>query len=199
MKKAIIAVILMTLLGIGAFADHVRMGLIGAVEFDAKPDYDTIVEEFHNGDNVLNGLYWEVVPDHMGYGMTCNWQFDREVSVIPEVDYQWYLDWIATFDFRFHPLRWSFIDPFLEFGLGSAGKVDITDYEEYGLDEDTVEDPLNLSLFAQVGWGLGFRLGALNLGARMAYRFWNEPPPGTQFEPYPLEDFNVGLFGGVRF
>jgi hypothetical protein len=62
-----------------------------------------------------------------------------------------------------------------------------------------VKDSLYLSLFAQVGWGLGLRLGALNVGARMAYRFWNEPLPGTRFEPYPLDDFNVGVFGGLRF
>ncbi|UCF99568.1 MAG: hypothetical protein JSV89_08505 [Spirochaetaceae bacterium] len=199
MKRTILAVILVTVLGFGAFADNVRLGLIGAVEFDSKPDYDTVVSEFHTGDNVLKGFYWEVIPDHIGYGMTCNFLFDRQESIVPEVDYQWYMDWIATWDFRYHPLRWSFVDPFVEFGMGCAGQVDITDYEEYGLEEDTAGDPLFLSLFAQVGWGLGFRLGAFDLGARMAYRFWNEPPPATQFEPYPLEEFNIGVFGGFHF
>ncbi len=199
MKKTIFVIILLSLLGFGAFAEHVRFGLIGGVEFAENPDYDDVIEQFRHGDNVLRGFYWEVIPDHLGYGMTCNLQFDRQVSPIPEVDYQWIMDWIATWDFRYHPLRWSFVDPFVEFGLGSAGKVDITDYEEYGLEEDLAEDPLHLSLFAQVGWGLGFRLGALNMGARMAYRFWNAPPPGTQFTPYPLDEFNVGLFGGLRF
>ena len=77
MKKAIIAVTLVLLIGAGAFADHVRVGLIGAVEFDKKPDYETIVDGFDNGDNVLKGFYWEVIPDHVGYGMTCNLLFDR--------------------------------------------------------------------------------------------------------------------------
>jgi hypothetical protein len=187
MKRIIVTVTLLTFLASGLFADSVRLGFIGGVDFASKPDYDTIVEEFHTGDNVLKGFYWEVIPHHVGYGMTCNFLFDRQESLIPEVDYQWYMDWIATWDFRYHPLRWSFVDPFVEFGMGCAGQVDITDYEEYGLSEDTGGDPLFLSLFAQVGWGLGFRLGAVNLGARMAYRFWNEAPPG------------VGLFGGFRF
>jgi hypothetical protein len=199
MKKTILAVVLFCFLGFGVFADNVRVGLIGGVDFAEKPDCETVVEEFHSGDNVLKGFYWEVIPDHIGYGMTCNFLFDKQESLIPEVDYQWTMDWIATWDFRYHPLRWSFIDPFVEIGLGCAGKVDITDYEEYGLDEELAEDPLFLSLFAQVGWGLGFRLGALNVGTRVAYRFWNEPPPGTQFEPYPLDEFNVGVFGGLRF
>jgi hypothetical protein len=199
MKKTFFLVFLFTLVGFGVFADHVRIGFISVLEFDEKPSYEMVVEEYHAGDNVFPGFYWEVIPDHIGYGMTGNVRFDRQESLVPEVDYQWYMDWIATWDFRYHPLRWSFIDPFVEIGLGSAGKVDITDYEDYGLDEDTAEGPLSLSLFAQVGWGLGFRLGALNLGARMAYRFWNEPPPGTQFEPYPLDEFNFGVFGGFRF
>jgi len=199
MKKMILAAILFSFLGFGVFADNVRFGLIGGVDFSENPDYDTVVEEFHSGDNVLSGFYWEVIPDHIGYGMTCNFLFDRQGSPIPEVDYQWTMDWIATWDFRYHPLRWSFIDPFVEIGLGCAGKVDITDYEEYGLDRDLAGDPLFLSLFAQVGWGLGFRLGALNLGTRVAYRFWNGPIPGTQFEPYPLDEFNVGVFAGLRF
>jgi len=199
MKKTILAFILFSLLGYGVFADNVRFGLIGGIDFSEKPDYDAVVEELHSGENVQRGFYWEVIPDHIGYGMTCNFLFDRQESLIPGVDYQWTMDWIATWDFRYHPLRWSFIDPFVEFGLGSAGRVDITDYEEYGLAEDLAGDPLYLSLFAQVGWGLGFRLGALNVGTRVAYRFWNEPPPGTQFEPYPLDAFNVGVFGGLRF
>jgi hypothetical protein len=199
MKKMILAAALISVLVFGAFADNVRFGLIGGVEFAEKPDYDAVVEQFHTGENVLRGFYWEVIPDHIGYGMTCNFDFDRQPSLLPEVDYQWTMDWVATFDFRYHVLRWSFLDPFVEFGLGSAGKVDITDYEEHGLDEELAGDPLYLSLFAQVGWGLGFRLGALNLGTRMAYRFWNEPPPGTQFEPFPLDAFNVGVFAGLSF
>jgi hypothetical protein len=197
MKKTILAALLLAILAIGVSAYNVRFGLIGGVEFAEKPDYDAVVEQFHSGKNVLQGFYFEVIPDHIGYGMTCNFDFDRQPSPLPEVDYRWTMDWAATLDFRYHPLRWSFLDPFVELGLGSAGKVDITDYEEYGLEEDLAEDSLYLSLFAQVGWGLGFRLGAVNLGTRMVYRFWNEPPPGTQFEPYPLGAFNVGVFGGL--
>ena len=199
MKKTILMVILFSLIGFAASADRLRVGLIGTVELDEKPDCETVVERFHAGENVLNGLYWEVISDHVGSGMTCSLDFDRHLSPIPEVDHQWTMDWVATWDFRYHPLRWCFIDPFVELGLGCAGKVDITDYQEYGLEEDDVRDPLHLSLFAQAGWGLGFRLGALNFGGRMAYRFWNAPPPGTRFDPYPLEAFNVGVFGGLRF
>jgi hypothetical protein len=92
MKKTTLAVILFGVLGFGVFADNVRFGLIGGVDFAAKPDYDTVVDEFHSGDNVLKGFYWEVIPDHIGYGMTCNFRFDRQESLLPEAEYQWTMD-----------------------------------------------------------------------------------------------------------
>lgn len=147
MKKTILVVFLFTLVGFSVFANHVRVGFISVLEFDEKPVYETVVEEYHAGDNVFPGFYWEVIPHHIGYGMTGNVRFDRQESLLPEEDYQWYMDWIATWDFRYHPLRWSFIDPFIEIGFGSAGRIDITDYEDCGLDEDTAENPLHLSLF----------------------------------------------------
>lgn len=147
MKKTILVVFLFTLVGFSVFANHVRVGFISVLEFDEKPVYETVVEEYHAGDNVFPGFYWEVIPHHIGYGMTGNVRFDRQESLVPEEDYRWYMDWIATWDFRYHPLRWSFIDPFVEIGFGSADRGDITDYEDCGLDEDTAENPLYLSLF----------------------------------------------------
>ena len=41
MKKTILAVILFSLLGFGVYADNVRFGLIGGVEFGEKPDCDS--------------------------------------------------------------------------------------------------------------------------------------------------------------
>ncbi len=198
MNKKLFAIIVLILLATFTFADHTRLGFIAGLEFEHGPSCDQIVDRYQARSNVLPGFYIEVIPDHIGYGITAQALFDRQDSLLPEVDYQWTMDWIGSLDFRFHPFRWAFFDPFLEFGLGSAGKVDITDYEEYGLEEATAENPLNLSIFTQVGWGLGFRLGSLNFGARMVYRIWAEPPPGTHFEPYPLEDFHFDLFGGFR-
>ena len=119
MKKTILVVFLFTLVGFSVFANHVRVGFISVLEFDEKPVYETVVEEYHAGDNVFPGFYWEVIPHHIGYGMTGNVRFDRQESPVPEVDYQWYMDWIATWDFRYHPLRWSFIDPFASGRMGS--------------------------------------------------------------------------------
>ncbi len=197
MKETVFLVVLLTLPALGLPADHARVGFIAGLELEERSGCEAIAAKYHDCDGVIPGLYWEVIPDHLGYGMTCHFWFERQESLLPEIDYQWYLDWIATWDLRIHPFRWSFLDPFLELGLECAGKADITDYEEYGMDRDCYA--LFLSLFTQVGWGLGFRLGSLDLGARTVYRFWNEPPPNTGFEPYPLKDYHFDLYGGLRF
>jgi len=110
------------------------------------------------------------------------------------MEYLWFVDWVGSFDLRYHFFEDFFLDPFLEAGLGSAGRVDISSYEENGL--PGVEDPLELSVFGQAGGGLAFRLSGLHVGARLLYRFFNSVPPATDFQAYPLKGFRFDLFGG---
>ena len=56
-----------------------------------------------------------------------------------------------------------------------------------------------LSIFGQMGGGLTVRLSDLHIGGKLLYRFINEIPPATQFEPCPLKSFQFVLFGGVSF
>jgi hypothetical protein len=75
--------------------------------------------------------------------------------------------------------------------------VDITGYGAYGLEDE--RDPLNLSLFGQVGGGLALRMAQFHVGAKALYRFYNEPIPATQIEVYPLKNFHFAFFGGMSF
>ncbi len=70
----------------------------------------------------------------------------------------------------------------------------LTPRGEAGLPED--RQPLQLSLFTQVGGGLALRLDGMHVGAKMSWRLLNDPPPATRFEPYPLQSFRVDLFAG---
>ncbi len=80
----------------------------------------------------------------------------QEITFRTEVEKSLHLDWIDARDFRYHFVRGFFLDPFLEAGIGSAGRADITDYEEYGYEENS--ERLMLSLFGQIGGGLTVRL-----------------------------------------
>jgi hypothetical protein len=183
--------------GTTAFADDFRLGFQSGVELLNRPDYDALKKEFDNQANIMPGLYWEVIPDNVGFGMTYLARFSRQESTLPEINNEWYLDWIGSFDFRYHFMRYFLLDPFAEAGFGCAGRVDITSYGSDALAEE--RNPMNLSLFGQVGGGIALRLRGLHVGAKALYRFYNQPPPATQFDEYPLKNFHFSLFGGLSF
>ncbi len=198
MKKLIVTVLLIISIGSAAvFAEGFRLGFQGGVELLNRPRYDTVLKEFDDQANLIPGFYWEVIPNNVGFGMTYLVKFSRQESVLPEINYEWYLDWIGSWDFRYHFLRHFPLDPFAEAGFGCAGRVDITNYSAYALGGE--RDPLNLSLFGQIGGGLAFRLHHLHMGAKALYRFYNQPPPATRFDVYPLKNFHFAFFGGLSF
>jgi hypothetical protein len=195
MKKTTILIgLLLAAMSAAAFGESFRLGTSVGAELLDRPTFESIQQEFDEGTNLLSGLYWEVLRDHLGFGMTYLVDFQRLDSPYPEMQYLWFVDWVGSFDLRYHFFEDFFLDPFLEAGLGSAGRVDISSYEENGL--PGVEDPLELSVFGQVGGGLAFRLSGLHLGARLLYRVFNDVPPATEFQPYPLKGFRFDLFGG---
>jgi len=195
MKKTTILIgLLLAAMSAAAFGESFRLGTSVGAELLDRPTFESIQQEFDEGTNLLSGLYWEVLRDHLGFGMTYLVDFQRLDSPYPEMEYLWFVDWVGSFDLRYHFFEDFFLDPFLEAGLGSAGRVDISSYEENGL--PGVEDPLQLSVFGQVGGGLAFRLSGLHLGARLLYRAFNSVPPATEFQPYPLKGFRFDLFGG---
>ncbi len=196
--KAILFGLLLAVAGCtAAFGEHFRLGATVGAEMLDHPTLEAIRQEFNEGTDLMSGLYWEVLIDHLGFGMTYLLDFQRTASPYEQMEYLWFVDWVASFDLRYHFVQGFILDPFLEAGLGSAGRADITCYEEYGL--PAVDEPLELSLFGQVGGGLAFRLSRLHLGTRLLWRVFNEIPPATQFQPYPLKAFRFELFGGVSF
>jgi hypothetical protein len=193
--KAIPIVLLLAALGCAAASgESFRLGASVGAELLNRPTLKSIRQEFDEGTNLLSGLYWEVLMGRLGLGMTYLVDFQKQASPYPELDYLWFVDWVGSFDLRYHFVKDFLLDPFLEAGLGSAGRADISSYEEHGLPAS--ENPLQLSLFAQVGGGLAFRLPGMHLGARLLWRPFNEIPPATQFQPYPLKNFRFDLFGG---
>jgi hypothetical protein len=194
MRKTIV-ILLLALAAAVLPAESVRIGAAAGVELLNRPTYRDLSEEFDDQANIIPGLYWEVLFDHLGIGMSCLGKFDRlpaETSTAPS---EWFFDWIGTWDVRYHLTSQWVLDPFVEAGLGCAGRVELTDYEEFDVARE--RQPLELSLFGQVGGGLALRLEGLHVGARLNYRFLNDPPPATQFEPYPLKSFHFDLFAGL--
>ena len=198
MVKRMILILIVFMCGTGVlFAGEFRLGGIGGIEaFDAI-DKEEIKNEFDNRVVLYPGLYWEVIPsDKFGFGMTYLVKFNRETSTLSETDYAWFLDWIASWDFRYHFFSDSFLDPFVEAGIGCAGRADITSYD-YGFEDE--RDDLLMSLFGQAGGGMAFHFREMHVGAKALYRFLDRPLPATRFDTYPLKNFHLSVFAGVAF
>lgn len=193
--KRIIIILIFTLTAGFLSAEVFRMGGIGAMELMNNPINEENRQEFDTDIDIIPGLYWEVILGKLGFGMTYLVNFTSVNTAIPDLEYEWYLDWIGSMDFRYHILGNFAIDPFLEFGLGSAGRVDISDYEG----NEEFREPLQLSLFTQAGGGAALRLDNMHIGGKLLYRIGNSPIPATQFETYPLKNFQLAFFGGLSF
>jgi len=197
MRKMMILTLLILFCGTSSlFAEKFRLGAVGGIELFDSPVNMIIEKKFDDNFAVYPGLYWEVVPGNLGFGMTYLGKFDRQTTSLPGIDYQWHFNWIGTFDFRYHFIKDSLLDPFVEAGIGNAGRVDITPYSS-GLENE--QDELLISNFGQVGGGIAFNLKDFHVGAKVLVRFLNMPLPATQFEPYPLKNFNLSIFGGASF
>lgn len=195
-SKCIFAAIMFLILTNALFADVFRMGATVGVDLANRPKYNEILREFDTQANIFPGFYWEVSISNLGFGMTYLTKFSPEIPPLNESEYESYLDWIGTWDFRYHFFRRSLLDPFVEAGIGNAGRVQILKSEM----EWVENDPIELSIFGQIGAGLALRLpGGLHFGGRLDYRFINSSVPATSFKPYPLKNFRFDFFGGFSF
>ena len=196
LRKVLPAGLLLFALAAGlAGAESVRLGGVAGVELLERPTYGGVVRGFDDPASLIPGFYVEVLIDHVGVGLTGLGRFDRLEAETAGEPADWFFDWIGSLDARYHFLRGFPLDPFVEAGLGSAGRVGIGS----GAEDAPAEDgqPLQLSLFAQLGAGLALRLEGAHVGAKLSWRVFNDPPPATRFEPYPLRSFHFDLFAGL--
>ncbi|MBN1524581.1 MAG: hypothetical protein JW904_08865 [Spirochaetales bacterium] len=176
--------------------DAVRLGIVAGSEMSEIlfNDHHEFQVEFN--EHILPGFYAEVLIGHIGLGTTALARFSKTTSIYPGVDYEWNLSWIGTLDLRYHFFEQSFLDPFVEGGLGCAGSVDLPEYTEDGEYADG-GDLEALSIFVQIGGGLAVRLDRFHVGAKVMWRIYNDVPPVTQFQPIDVADFQVALFAGI--
>jgi len=194
MKKYFITLLILVAMNTWLYSEDFRIGGIISVESLDK-NYDEMIIKFQDQSNLFPGFYWEVMSSHFSFGMTYQAKFDKKVSELPMISNEWLLTWLGSFDFRYHLFKRFFIDPYAVFKFGNAGSIELTDYSYYGY-YNHLAQPLQLSLFAQVGVGTAVRLEGIHVGAELDYRFYNSAIPVTNFDPYPLKNFQFSLFGG---
>ncbi len=198
MKKIQVLIIFVLLIStVNIYSDDFRIGGVAGIGFASKPSTEDIIEAYDKRLDFFPGFFWEVLMDRFGFGMTNMFKFDKVDSDLPGIDNKWYINWMGSFDFRFHILDREHLDPFIEAGFGCAGSVDITNYGSEGYDRDIFADDMLLSLFAKIGGGLNVKFDNILIGGQLTYIFYNDVPPATNFDPYPLKNFEFTLMLGV--
>jgi hypothetical protein len=122
---------------------------------------------------------------------------DYLVSFYRDAGEHWWLDWYApAFFLSFHPLGGrSFLDPFLELGIGSSGRV-FLDPRRTAVGPDPAQD-LSLGLFPFAGGGVAFNLEGLLLSVKAVYTPYSSQVPVTDIPDYPLGQFQVTVSAGI--
>jgi hypothetical protein len=188
MKKTFHALVkTLAALGVPCFASAVHLTADVSANFLGGSPTQQIVNTFSIGDQPLFwGLGWEVILGRVGLGG------DYMVDFFKDSGSQWWLDWYApALYLSFHPIGANhFIDPFIQAGIGSAGRV---------LLRHMSMNPggnLMISIFPYVAGGLSFNLDGLLLGLKATYTPLHAEIPVTYIPAYPLGTFQVALSAG---
>ncbi len=185
---ALALVLAVAAIGAPCFAGALRLTGDLSASFFGGTTPQQIVNTFAVGDQPLFwGFGWEVILGRLGFGG------DYTVSFFRDAGAQWWLDWIApALYLSFHPLGGNrFIDPYVQAGMGAAGRVFLECPRWYpGQD-------LMLSLYPYLAAGLNFNLDGLLLGARASWTPFITPVPVTDIPGYPLGNLQVTLTAGL--
>ncbi|MBN2739152.1 MAG: hypothetical protein JXR70_19395 [Spirochaetales bacterium] len=197
MKTRNVFIIMMLVIAAMVSADtSMRLTLATANTFEQEPDFDTVWDVFYNkGKNPFWGIGWELIDDHIGFGGTYLADFFRD-----DVE-QWNIDFYTeVFYVSFHFLGGTFIaDPFVQVGLGSAGRVLLPcdkDYETYGIYHKD-EALTHLVVFPYVTTGFALYFDGFVIGSKLNYNPTLSVPPATNFLEYPLGNFQAILYAGI--
>jgi hypothetical protein len=187
--KALVLALALAPLAVPGFAGAVHLTTDLSADFLQGTSPRQIIATFAVADQpLLWGFGWEVIPGRVGFGG------DYQVSFWQDSTSGWWLDWNAPALFlSFHPIGPNrFIDPFVEVGMGSAGRVFLS-----GVPAPALNQSLYLALFPFVGGGLSFNLDGLLVGARVVYAPYKAKIPVTTIPLYEMGTFQVSLTAGV--
>ena len=183
MKRTMIA--LFALCACAAFAQtRVDLSALVSKDFSGTPSLDQAARALE-ADSPFLGFGWEVVMGHIGIGGSYAVDFNENP---PKT---WWLDWEAQAIYAsYHILGTrSFLDPFVDAGLGCAGRV-------YLGPGPYAEDRLALTLYPFVSAGAALILEGLRVGAKLGYALDRSAIPATEIAAYPLGRFQAQVFAG---
>ena len=188
--KILVLALALATLGIPCFAGAVHLTGNLSADFIEVPSAQDIVATFEVGGQPLFwGVGWEVVLDRMGFGG------DYAVSFLHGTAdaSTWWLDWYSPALYMSYHIFGStaFIDPFIQVGVGCAGRVLLSS------SASAAADSLDIALLPFVAAGLSLDLDGLLISAKASYTPYASQIPVTDIPAYPLGKVQVTLSAGL--
>jgi hypothetical protein len=171
------------------FAGAVHLTTDISADFLQGTSAPQIIATFGAADQpLLWGLGWEVIPGRIGFGGGYQVSFSQDAGA------GWWLDWYApALYLSVHPVgARRFLDPFLEAGMGCAGRVFLS-----GMSTSVPGQSLSIALFPFAAGGLSLNLDGLLVGAKVIFTPYKVRIPVTSIAAYPLGSFQAMFSAGV--
>jgi hypothetical protein len=167
---------------------EVNVNIVGVVgkDFIEPPTVDQAFSALREGMS-LGGVGWEVVIRRFGLGGTYLVHFE------PDASDSWWLDWeVQPIFASYHVLGGGAkIDPFVDAGLGCAGRVFLGPYAPGG-------DRLGISLYPFASAGLALNLDTFRVGAKLSFMPWQGRIPATSIAGYEVGECQLQILAGVN-
>lgn len=169
---------------------RVDIGATVSKDFLASPSLDQAARALGSGEPLV-GFSWEVVMGHVGLGGSYAVDFNEPLPA------EWRLDWNAQAIYAsYHILGTrSFLDPFVDAGLGCAGRVYLGPKDSPTA--SSTADKLALTVYPFVSAGAAIILDGFRLGAKLSYALDASGIPATSIPVYPLGRFQASAYAGL--
>jgi hypothetical protein len=163
---------------------HAALG----TDFIGSSTINQAVQAMGSG-SFFGGFGWEVVPRHTGIGG------DYLVNFFNDDSGDWWLDWNGQALYASYHIFGgkAFLDPFVDGGIGCAGRVFLRG------SGGTDSDALAISLYPFVSAGASLRLDGLRIGAKLSYAIWESAIPVTFIPAYQLGRVQAYALVGFSF
>lgn len=182
MKKILLVALLLT--SIKLFA-QVNFILGPQVNFDSEA-----IERNYEYEFIFPSLFWEVNYNNLGIGMSYSTNLLKEKSLYGIHEYDWNMDWEATFDFKYHLLGTDkIIDPFTEISFGTktnnmlrpykrhnnAWKEDSSGVYRLTKESKSINDQSiqSFSIIGNVSGGFNINFQDFFIGCKVGVQFFN--------------------------
>ncbi len=180
MKRTLLVLAIVALLTTGAFGQIV-LGITGVQYYEKDTTLSQAWADFKDGTGVYWGGYGELILHRLGLGLSFNQQTYSNSDILSP-DYgldMWNYD--VNFFLSYHILGGrSFIDPFLQAGVGEIAY----DYKDKAAARlvypDLTDDPLFGSIYTDFGFGLGINLGGIGIFAKGMWNVQSDKPLYSQ-------------------